>query len=411
MRRVGGPNQVLRHSPRDAWLVAVAAAQGAVLIGVVPLVAALPSAGMLVGALAWAVALWWCSNTVSHIHLHKPLFASRTANRIFGLYLSAATGIPQTIWRERHLWHHAGEPDGPKVRALGTQGWAEIAAVGLTWGALLLIAPRFLALAYAPGYAAGLLLCQLQGHYEHAAPGAPIPAGISCYSPLYNTLWFNDGFHAEHHRWPGAHWTDLPQRRLHDACASKAPPVLRWLAAFGALQPRILGFLEGLAAGFPPLGRFMITTHRDAFARLLAPQGEFDRIKRVTVVGGGLFPRTVLALGDLLPDATFTIIEAHDEHIERARTVLAAAGYASRATFVQRFVTELDADGADLCVLPLAFEGDIDRVIARWRGGLLVTHDWLWGPRSTVSVVVSPVIAKRLSLHRSNEGQVLPLSL
>ena len=56
--------------------------------------------------------------------------------------------------------------------------------------------------------------------------------GICHRGRLHNLVWLNDGYHAEHHRWPGAHWTQLPARRLRGAACSAWIPVLR------ALVPR-----------------------------------------------------------------------------------------------------------------------------------------------------------------------------
>src|SRR5262245_42652585 len=58
----------------------------------------------------WVIALgiWWISNTVSHNFIHQPFFRSGELNRCFALYLTVITGIPQRLWRDRHLAHHAG---------------------------------------------------------------------------------------------------------------------------------------------------------------------------------------------------------------------------------------------------------------------------------------------------------------
>src|SRR5205809_5663019 len=61
-----------------------------------------------------ALGVWWNSNTISHNFIHRPFFRSRTANVIFGLYQSVLLGIPQSLWRDRHLAHHAERP--PRVR-------------------------------------------------------------------------------------------------------------------------------------------------------------------------------------------------------------------------------------------------------------------------------------------------------
>ncbi len=86
---------VLRHSRWDALLVALALAQGA-------LVVCAPSAPLL------ALGLWWNSNTVAHNFIHKPFFRSRPLNTLFALYQSVLLGVPQSVWRDRHRAHHAG---------------------------------------------------------------------------------------------------------------------------------------------------------------------------------------------------------------------------------------------------------------------------------------------------------------
>ena len=83
-----------RESQYDAVMVALAAAYGVVL-----------ATGP--GALVIAAGVWWTSNTIAHNFIHRPFFRRRAANRIFALYLSAITGIPQSLWRDRHLAHHA----------------------------------------------------------------------------------------------------------------------------------------------------------------------------------------------------------------------------------------------------------------------------------------------------------------
>ena len=75
------PRGVFRHSPWDALPVALAAGHGALLL-------LAPAAPVV------AVGLWWSSNTVSHLFLHRPFFRSPAANRLFALYLTLVLGIP-----------------------------------------------------------------------------------------------------------------------------------------------------------------------------------------------------------------------------------------------------------------------------------------------------------------------------
>src|SRR6186997_3530013 len=56
-----------------------------------------------------SVGIWWNSNTIAHNFIHRPFFKTRTANLLFAAFLSVLLGIPQSLWRDRHLAHHRGE--------------------------------------------------------------------------------------------------------------------------------------------------------------------------------------------------------------------------------------------------------------------------------------------------------------
>src|SRR5688572_10564252 len=88
---------LLRHSRRDVVLIALALVHGALLV-------TMPSAPLI------ALGLWWNSNTIAHNFIHLPFFRSRKANRVFSVYLSLLLFLPQTLWRDRHLAHHADKP-------------------------------------------------------------------------------------------------------------------------------------------------------------------------------------------------------------------------------------------------------------------------------------------------------------
>src|SRR5688572_28123895 len=85
---------VWRQSSWDAVLVGVALLHGALLVTG-------PSAAFI------AIGVWWNSNTIAHNFIHRPFFRWRVFNVAFGLYQSLLLGIPQSIWRDRHLAHHA----------------------------------------------------------------------------------------------------------------------------------------------------------------------------------------------------------------------------------------------------------------------------------------------------------------
>lgn len=106
------------------------------------------------------------------------------ANRAYSTYLSLLLGFPQSLWRDRHLAHHRGEKDVPLAR----QTLFEAALIALLWLGLALAAPAFFFMVYLPGYAFGLALCRLHGHFEHA------PETQSHYGMLYNAWFFRRVF-------------------------------------------------------------------------------------------------------------------------------------------------------------------------------------------------------------------------
>src|SRR5262245_24673443 len=54
-----------------------------------------------------AIGLWWNANTVAHNFIHRPFFRSRVANGAYSAFLTLVLGVPQRLWRARHLAHHA----------------------------------------------------------------------------------------------------------------------------------------------------------------------------------------------------------------------------------------------------------------------------------------------------------------
>jgi fatty acid desaturase len=345
-------------APWDALLITLAFAHGALLL-------AWPSSALI------AIGLWWNANTISHNFIHRPFFRTRGLNTAFSGYLSLLLGFPQSLWRARHLAHH------------GTVEWRELRLAPLDlvsvlslWGALLIFAPSFTLTTYLPGYLFGLGLCWLQGHYEHA------DGTTSHYGRLYNLLFFNDGYHVEHHARPGMHWRELPREKATEKSLSHYPPVLRWLQCVN------LCALERLVLRSRVLQRFLVDRHERALERLLV---ELRSSRRVGIVGGGLFPRTALILRRLLPDAKLALIDMNSENLSIARRFVAGVEYINKQFHVA------DACDFDLLIIPLAFVGDRDVIYHNLPAPAVLVHDWIWRPRGT-SVIVSWLLLKRLNL-------------
>jgi hypothetical protein len=348
----------------DAFMVSLAITQAAVFL-------ASPS------TLAIALGVWWNSNTISHNFIHRPFFRRRAFNLLFGAYLSVLLGIPQSLWRDRHLAHHVNIR--PRVRLSG-ELLVQVVLVLALWAVIGVRSPRFLVFVYLPGYLAGLGLCALHGYYEHAR------GATSHYGTLYNFLFFNDGYHAEHHANPAVEWTRLPERREDGVRASSWPAPLRWI------EDLSLDGLERLVLPSPALQRFVLRTHRRAFqglAEALPP------VERVAIVGGGVFPRTALILEQLLPDARITIIDRDLVNLEQARAFL---GRTDVQFLHARYSQSLHAP-FDLLVIPLAFVGDRNAIYQRPPASAVLVHDWIWRRRGA-SRVVSPLLLKRLNLVR-----------
>jgi hypothetical protein len=355
---------VLRHSTRDAILVALSFVHGLLLL-------LAPSAPLI------AVAMWWNANTVAHNFIHLPFFRSRLANRVFSGYLSLLLGLPQTLWRDRHMAHHAGRAF--RMRWSGQLAGEFVLVLGL-W---LFVASRgadFFLGTWLLGWAGGLVLCSLQGHYEH------VRGTVSHYGRLYNFAFFNDGYHVEHHARPGMHWSELPRHaRTATAEMSRWPAVLRWLEVLH------LETLERMVLHSRVLQKFVLARHARAFRQAIA---RLPEVRRVAIVGGGLFPRTALVLHQLLPAAEITVIDQSARNIERARSRLDGNG---TIKWVEASYRPELCHNADLLVVPLSFRGDRAEFYQHPPARAVAVHDWIWQRRGT-GWVISVLLLKRLNL-------------
>jgi hypothetical protein len=380
-------------------------------------------------ALAIAIGIWWNANTVSHIFIHRPFFRRRMANAWFAAGLTALLGFPQSAWRDRHLAHHAGR--AYRLR-LSREVLLQSALIVTLWAVMAAQAPAFFATVYVPGYLGGLLLCAVHGHYEHAA------GTTSHYGRVYNALCFNDGYHAEHHRYPSRSWTDLPACRMPSARTSAWPAPLRWLDVV------TLETLERIVLRSTLLQRAVLRVHARAFRPLLTT---LPPAPHVAIVGGGLFPRTALILRQLVPDAAITIVDASRANLDCARARLrderVAFVHAHLAFQSSEFRVQLKSESpnltSELCnlkspvqssevrvqtsespnpqsepgnlqsevcplqwdvvVIPLSFDGDRDALYSHPPAPAVIVHDWIWRRRGT-SRIVSLALLKRVNLIR-----------
>jgi threonine dehydrogenase-like Zn-dependent dehydrogenase len=150
----------------------------------------------------------------------------------------------------------------------------------------------------------------------------------------------------------------------------------------------------------------MIDTHARALARLLpalaacsrghVPSNMSETPWRIAVVGGGLFPRTVLALARVWPAARVTVVDADAAHLDRAARELARRGHLG-VELVHATWDPSATAGHDLVIVPLALVGDRDAVYTA-AGPPRLVHDWLWRRRGAAGTVVAWPLLKRLNL-------------
>jgi len=216
---------------------------------------------MLILGFVYSVSISWNINGISHNFIHNPYFKWKPLNYAFSWLLSVTMGFSQQFYDLVHHRHHQGNSDRPDetgetvdpisiyrhghddepenvwsyvflsfFRDDPKQIYSEIkkrkafnAYFGVfeiaSWVSLVVLAGvldwKFV-LFYVPFYYFGHSLSYLNGYYRHYGgnPDEPIAWGVSSYGKLYNAIWFNNGYHAEHHYKPKVHWTKM--EKLHE---------------------------------------------------------------------------------------------------------------------------------------------------------------------------------------------------
>ncbi len=196
---------------------------------------------------------------ISHYHIHTPYFKSRQLNDLFSLMNSLSLGVPQTLYHIHHLFHHKGNNDrrnpitnttvdyassyrfskDPNVeeefwsftlksvfrsevtplykegvrQRRRTQIHLEFVVLFAMWALLIFLSWKNFVFFYLPLWLIGQVLNYAENYLEHhgATHTSRLDDSVSCYSSFYNWIWFNNGYHQEHHYKARVHWADLPQ--------------------------------------------------------------------------------------------------------------------------------------------------------------------------------------------------------
>jgi fatty acid desaturase len=247
--------------------------------------------------LVYSISISWNINGIAHNFIHNPYFKFKPFNRLFSLLLSVTMGYSQQFYDLSHHKHHQGNSDRPdedgktvdpisiykrghedepenvwsyvflsffrgdakqmfrevKRRNPFNAYWGvfEIVSFALLWIVGLILNWKFM-LYYWAFYYFGHCLSFLNGYYRHYGgnPDEPMAWGVSSYGKLYNMIWFNNGYHAEHHYKPKVHWTKM--RELHEQIKEEQ----RKAGVHVIKPPHALGFLDSHRpkADTPPTG-------------------------------------------------------------------------------------------------------------------------------------------------------------
>lgn len=162
------------------------------------------------------------------------------------------------------------------------------------------------------------------------------------------------------------------------ATSPPAPPV-----AF------VLETLERVVLRSAALQRVLLRTHEQALRKLLS---YFRDVRSVTIVGGGMYPRTALVLQKLLPDARIRVIDASREHLDVAGGFLG-----SEVELEYGLYDPAQQSASDLLVIPLSFRGDRNAIYRDPPARMVLVHDWIWARRGA-SAIVSVFLLKRMNL-------------
>lgn len=255
------PTFLLAQSWWDIVPVALGCAHLAFQIALFILFPALSWWVLIPLGLLYSYCIAWNIESVAHFFTHYDYFKAPWLNRLFSLIESLAIGFSQQFYKTVHRRHHIGNSDRPNaegqtrdwfsiyrygkqgepepvwrysligsLRGPGQDVYAEMGKGGrdadVRWAkfenyahyawfiAGFVLNWKFM-LYFLPFYYLGHVFSMMVGYYEHyqANPDLPIAWGVSTYGRLYNWLWLNNGYHAEHHYRPRVHWTQM--KNLH----------------------------------------------------------------------------------------------------------------------------------------------------------------------------------------------------
>ncbi len=251
---------IFRHSAIDVFPALGGVAIVALILATFLCFEQMPWWVLVPAFLAVAYTYLWNLQSISHNFIHNPFFANVWLNRAYSVLETMALGVPHVLYHHYHMNHHFGDndakgPDGStkdwssiyrygrgnapegfwryvllsfwrvevtpvikvaaRHRHLGQLAVESLVLAGF-WTTMAVVNWRYFVYFYLPSYYLGWMASYAEGYLEHygCKPGNPFANSVSSYNWLYNLLWFNNGYHQEHHWDPKCHWTCMAH--LHE---------------------------------------------------------------------------------------------------------------------------------------------------------------------------------------------------
>jgi fatty acid desaturase len=246
---------MFKHDFRDFILVFLSIAQLVINIFAVSYFDILATNTLFILAAVQIILICTNFQCVAHNFIHNTFFKSDFLNGIFSISNTLSLGMPQSTYKVHHTNHHTynndnwdnenppldkssifyfGKDKQPEhVLAYTFLSYFRLDLVRLFIMArkrdnalviletLLLIATvAYLLISHTyaffcfilPVYYLGTSFASYENYMEHygADNSSRLNDSISCYNKIYNFIWFNNGFHQEHHWKPSTHWTKIP---------------------------------------------------------------------------------------------------------------------------------------------------------------------------------------------------------
>jgi len=238
----------------------------------------------------------WNANTIAHNFIHLQFFRSRALNTCF-------RPSKVSCWAFRNdSGAIASRPsrDKPWRWRWSRQLALEFFVVLALESALLALAPKFFLATYLPDGSSGSSV-SASSHFEHGQ------GATSHYGRLYNLLFFNDGYHVEHHARPASIGCTCrsAKRTAHGRAGGGS------VALAGTFQ---FGWIGAIVLLSTTLQRFVLKNMSAPFARCCRSLRMFGGL----LLWRRIVPRTALILQRLLPSAQLTIIDASAENLRAA---------------------------------------------------------------------------------------------